>query len=148
MSNPSKLHFRALDYIWKYLNKYPELGLEYTKETNNLTLKGYTDADWAGDRITRRSTSGYIFQLNNNIISYNSTQQKTVALSSTEAEYMALKDFYKEAIYLDNSIKYLKDNLKISLINYKVPILFTDNQSAQKLAENPEFHKRSKYIDI
>src|SRR5947209_479884 len=103
MSNPDNNHFKALDRIWKYLNHYPNLGLYYncnnnTNNTNtinnfnNYILKGYTDSDWGGDLVTRKSTSGYCFLLNNNIISWNSALQKIIALSSIEAEYIALKE--------------------------------------------------------
>jgi len=146
MSNPNITHFKALDRIWKYLNKYPTLGTYY--DCNNITLEllGYTDADWGGDIIGRKSTSGYLFLLNNNIISWNSILQKTVALSSCEAEYMAFKEAIKETIYLNNLILYF-NNFNNNIIN-KTPILLTDSESALKLANNPEFHKRSKHIDI
>lgn len=147
MSNPNESHFRALDRIWKYLNKYPELGLTYDCSVINRNILGYTDADWGGDSVSRKSTSGYIFMLNNNIISWLSMQQKTVALSSCEAEYMAFKEAIKENIYLNNVIKYYYAFLGMG-VPEEVPKLLTDSESAMKLANNPEFHKRSKHIDI
>jgi hypothetical protein len=111
MLNPDKTHFKALDQIWKYLNKYPKLGLYYNCNNPINTLKGYSDADWAGDISSRKSTLGYIFLYNNNLISWNSTLQKTVALSSCEAEYMALKEATKENIYLTSVITYLNTKL-------------------------------------
>jgi hypothetical protein len=149
MSNPNKTHFRALDRIWKYLNKYPNLGLYYN--CNNITsniLKGYCDSDWGGDINTRRSTSGFIFFYNNNIISWNSALQKTTALSSCEAEYMALKEACKETIYLNNVINYITNKLQLLVNSNNTPIILVDNQGSLKLAENPEFHKRTKHIDI
>lgn len=147
MSNPNDTHFRALDRIWKYLNKYPDLGLNYDCNTITEMAVGYTDADWGGDIIARKSTSGYIFSINNNIISWLSMQQKTVALSSCEAEYMALREAIKESIYLNNLIKYYFTLLKIRTPQ-DIPMLLTDSESALKLANNPEFHKRTKHIDI
>jgi len=148
MSNPNISHFKALDRIWKYLNNYPTLGTYYNCNNNNsLELRGYTDADWGGDIISRKSTSGYIFLLNNNIISWLSILQKTVALSSCEAEYMAFKEAIKELIYLNNLVTYFSNFLNMP-INNKIPLLLTDSESALKLANNPEFHKRSKHIDI
>lgn len=144
MSNPNNTHFRALDRIWKYLNHYNTEGLFY--DCNNINLIGYSDSDWGGDTITRKSTTGYIFLLGKgNVISWNSMLQKTVALSSCEAEYMALKEAIKENIYLKNMITYITNLLQMQ---YMEPILLVDNQSAIKLAENPEFHKKSKHIDI
>jgi len=69
MSNPDITHFRALDRIWKYLNKYPTLGKNYNCNDNILKLIGYTNADWGGDIVGRKSTSGFVYLLNNNIIS-------------------------------------------------------------------------------
>jgi hypothetical protein len=149
MSNPNNTHFRALDRIWKYLNKYPNLGLYYNCNNNtSLELLGYTDSDWGGDITSRKSTTGYIFLLNNNIISWLSMLQKTVALSSCEAEYMAYKEAIKETIYLSNISIYYAKLLNIYNINNTEPKLLTDSESALKLANNPEFHKRSKHIDI
>lgn len=148
MANPNKTHFRALNRIWKYLNNCPNLGAYYNCNNNNiLELRGYTDTDWGGDIIGRKSTSSYLFLLNNNIISWLSILQKTVALSSCEAEYMAFKEAIKELIYLNNLTSYFSNLLNIP-INNKTPLLLTDSESALKLANNPEFHKRSKHIDI
>jgi len=72
--------------------------------------------------------------------------QKTVALSSCEVEYMAFKEAIKEAIYLNNLITYF--NKLYNNNNIRIPTLLTDSESALKLANNPEFHKRSKHIDI
>jgi hypothetical protein len=147
MSNPDKSHFKALDQIWKYLNKYPKLGLYYNCNNPTNTLKGYSDSDWGGDISSRKSTSGFLFLYNNNIISWNSTLQKTVALSSCEAEYMALKEATKESIYLTSVITYI--NTKLQLYNTSnIPTILVDNKGSLKLAENPEFHKRTKHIDI
>ena len=87
-----------------------------------------------------------MFLLNNNIINWNSILQKTVALSSCESEYIAIKEAIRESIYLNNIVDYFnKFNHKT---NNRTPIILTDSESAIKLANNPEFHKRSKYIDI
>jgi hypothetical protein len=102
MSNPNNEHFNALNRIWKYLLRYPELGLIYDCNGNDLFIKGYSDSDRGNDLDQRRSTSGYIFSLSgdigiNNPISWNSQLQKTIALSSCEAEHMVLKEAIKEA---------------------------------------------------
>lgn len=147
MANPNESHFRALDRIWKYLNKFPSIGLSYNCSEIDSQILGYTDADWGGDTISRKSTSGYLFQLKNNIISWLSMQQKTIALSSCEAEYMALKEAIKESIYLNNLLTFYNKLLHINLSS-EIPKLLTDSESAMKLANNPEFHKRTKHIDI
>jgi hypothetical protein len=152
MSNPSQEHFKAIYYIWCYILKYNNQGLIYNCSGNNLYIKGYCDSDWANDINNRRSTTGYIFSLSNDLgltnpISWNSQLQKTVALSSCEAEYMALKEATKEAIYLNNMLNYINNHLELGYTD-TIPIILIDNEGAKKLAENPEFHKRSKHIDI
>ena len=146
MSNPDLTHFKALDRIWKYLNKYPNIGTYYLCNKSFLELLGYTDANWEEDINSRKSTSGFLFLVNNCIISWSSMLQKTVALSSCEAEYMAFKEAIKEILYLHNLVSYFNNFLN----NNKtlIPKLLTDSESALKLANNPEFHKRSKHIDI
>jgi hypothetical protein len=150
MSNPAIEHFKAVDRIWSYLLKYPDLAINYNCN-GNLELRGYTDSDWAGDPIDRKSTGGYVFSLGDythiNPISWTSQLQKTIALSSTEAEYMALKESAKEAIYLFNFISELNADLKLH-IDQKIPLIFTDNEGSINLSKNPEFHKRTKHIDI
>ena len=121
----------------------------------DMSVQGYSDSDWAGDREDRKSTSGYIFMLNNGPISWCSKRQKTVALSSTEAEYMALTLAAKETIWIrlwmtelgliktdDTSptVKVLKRECAIALKG--------DNQSAIALVNNPVLHSRTKHIDI
>jgi hypothetical protein len=90
---------------------------------------GYTDADWAGDAATRRSTSGYIFNLGSGAISWSSKRQPTVALSSCEAEYVGETQAAKEAIWLRRLLKELLD-LKDPLAT---TIIFGDNQGAIQL---------------
>ena len=94
MANPGPMHFRLLDKVWKYLLATPTLGLLYQSEPNSLEC--YVDADWGGDIGTRRSTTGYTFLFRGSPISWNSKLQRTVALSSCEAEYMAIKEAMKE----------------------------------------------------
>jgi hypothetical protein len=106
-------------------------------------LIGYSDSDWGGDLDTRRSTSGYYFSINNNPISWASKLQKSVALSSCEAEYIALKEATKEMLYLKEVL--LKLDLPIKL---EASIIYTDSKSAIELANNPEHHVRTKHIDI
>ena len=85
MENPQKQHWDAVKRIFRYLNGTRNLGLQYTK--GNQELVGYSDSDYAGDVETRKSTTGYVFQLGNSTITWNSKRQSTVAQSTTEAEY-------------------------------------------------------------
>lgn len=150
MSNPSHDHFKELEKIWGYLRNYPDLGILYDC-AGDLQIRGYSDSDWAGNVDNRASTQGYIYGLTNgnliNPISWNSQLQRSIATSSTEAEYMALKEATKEGIYLYNLVNWFNEKLGWKL-NLEKPIVFEDNQGALKLAKNPGFHKRMKHIDI
>ena len=99
MSNPAPEYFKALNRIWQYLNYSKKFTLRFCPQ--KLTLQGFVDADWGGDYTTRKSTTGYLFLFGNSAVSWSSKLQKTVALSSCEAEYMALKEGIKEQIWLE-----------------------------------------------
>ena len=143
MSNPGPDHFKSLNYIWKYLLNSINYELVFNNKEKPI-LQGFADADWGGDYPTRKSTTGYVFTFGNTTTSWASKLQKTVALSSCEAEYMALKDAIKEYFWLN----YIFDQI-VMLSDFKSEnILFTDSQSAIALAKNPEHHSRTKHIDI
>ena len=85
-SNPTDTHWKAAKRIFRYIKG--TLPLQLTYKGHLKPLNGYTDADWAGDHHTRRSTSGFVFNVGSGAISWSSKRQPTVALSSCEAEYM------------------------------------------------------------
>jgi hypothetical protein len=101
----------------------------------------YADADWASDHISRKSVTGYIIKLAGGAVSWVSRKQKTVALSSTEAEYMCLSDTTRQIVWIESLFKEL--NFDISNV-----ALCGDNQGAIFLASNPAQEHRSKHIDI
>ena len=132
-------HWQCAKRILRYLKGTKDFSMKFEK--NDLNLTGYVDADWGSNKNDRKSYTGYVFKLAGGSISWRSCKQKSVALSSTEAEYMALSEATKEAIYLRNLLEDLTGKLDcVSLYN--------DNQSAKKLAYNPVLHERSKHIDI
>jgi hypothetical protein len=98
-SDPCPTHWQALKRVLRYLQATPNHGLKFTREEGSR-ICGYTDADWAGDIESRRSTSGYVFMRNGGCIRWESQKQRSVALSSTEAEYMALSEATKGAVWL------------------------------------------------
>src|SRR3954470_2664430 len=106
-------------------------------------LSGYSDANWGNDLDSRRSTSGYIFLVSGGVVSWSSKRQATVALSSTEAEYMALTQATKEAIWMHTFLNELGFHS-----NDDATTIFEDNQSAIALAKNLVHHTRTKHIDI
>lgn len=128
--------------IIRYLKGTLDYGIVFSDSGSEHTLVGYTDADYAGCIETRKSTSGFVFMLNGGPIAWSSQRQPVVSLSTTEAEYIALAHGVKECIWLKRMLTELgiKGNDCIQI--------FVDNQSAIRLANNPEFHKRSKHIDV
>ena len=141
-SNPTTQHQTAVKRVFRYLRGSVNLRLTFRGDLKFLT--GYSDADWAGDRNTRRSTSGYIFNVGSGAISWSSKQQPTVALSTCEAEYIGQTHAAKEAIWL----KALIDQLNPENSSPMATIIYGDNQGAIALAKNPQFHARTKHIDI
>ena len=143
MSNPSEEHMKELRRLFAYLKATMNLGLRYNPGINN-TLHGMVDSDWGSCVDTRRSTTGWVFSLGGSPVSWSSRRQKTVALSSCEAEYMAASEATKEAIWIRNLLL----EFKLSIFkDLKVPISI-DNNSAMKLSKNPEFHARTKHIEM
>ena len=140
-ASPSNSHASAVKRTLRYLRSTRFHGLRYQGSTSQII--GYCDSDWAGDLDTRRSTSGYTFILANAAISWKSRRQPTVALSSTEAEYMAITDAAKEAIWIRRLYAEITGKKKIL-----AQLIYPDNAGAKALAHNPKHHDRTKHIDI
>jgi hypothetical protein len=117
-----------------------DLGITFSGRLG-MKLEGYSDADWAGGE-DRRSISGNLFTLAGGTIVHSSKKQNSVALSSTESEYMAVVQAAKESIWIQRFVKELGRDLD----NGKV--IYVDNQGAIALANNPEHHARTKHINI
>jgi transposase InsO family protein len=144
MSRPNSMHWTAVKRVFRYLNGTSDFGLRYVGGDLD-TLVGFSDADWAGDIVTRRSTSGYVFLYGSSLISWRSCRQATVAKSSTEAEYVALSMATQEAIWL----RRLFTDLKVDVTEpTSVTMIFEDNQGAIDLSKNPKHHNRTKHIDV
>ncbi|KAL4123438.1 hypothetical protein QTP88_015616 [Uroleucon formosanum] len=141
LEKPLTIHWNAVKRIFKYLKGTFNYGLIYD---SSLTpkLRGYSDADYAGDTTTRRSTSGFIFMMGDGIVAWCSQRQKSVVLSTTEAEYIALSQLIQELTWLTLLINDLLET------QGDTPVLYADNQSAIKLVKIPEYHKRTKHIDV
>ncbi|XP_058219284.1 secreted RxLR effector protein 161-like [Rhododendron vialii] len=141
MNEPSKLHYTAAKRVLRYLQGTKMHGLLYEKEEDNK-LVGFTDSDWAGSLDDRKSTSGYLFCLGTKLISWCSKKQKTVALSSAEAEYIAATDAACEAIWLRRILSDLKQSQQ------QPTTIHCDNMSTIAMTKNPVFHARSKHIEL
>mgnify|MGYP000992362219 CR=1 FL=1 len=138
---PRLVHWKGVKRILRYLRATVDYGLIYRPVTNPA-ISCYSDADHASDHENRRSISGVLTFLCTGPIGYKAKQQPCVAISTTEAEYVAAAIAAKELVWLNRFIKELG-----------VPIqsqskLLMDNQSAIKLIKNPEYHERTKHIAI
>ncbi|PKA49512.1 Retrovirus-related Pol polyprotein from transposon TNT 1-94 [Apostasia shenzhenica] len=107
MANPRKEHWNALKWILCYLKGTSDCGLLFEKNSDSDLLVGYVDSDYAGDLDKRRSTTGFIFTLGGGPISWKATLQNIVALSTTEAEYIAAVEAAKEAVWLKGLVREL-----------------------------------------
>ena len=141
MVEPRIVHMVGEKHILRYVVGTMDFFLDYVRG-DGVSLVGYTDSDWAGCAADRKSTSGCFFSLGLGLVSWFSRKQKSVALSSAEAEYMADSQSSCEAICLCKMMVFLFGQ------EMSPTIIHCDNQSCIKLSENPVFHDRSKHIEI
>ncbi|KAH9648425.1 retrovirus-related pol polyprotein from transposon TNT 1-94-like protein [Citrus sinensis] len=104
-------------------------------------VQGYVDSDFAGDLDKRRSITGYVYTLCGGAVNWKASLQSVVALSTTEAEYIALSEAVKEAIWLKGLVTEL--GLEQGSVN-----ISCDSSSAIQLSKNPKYHERTKHVDI
>jgi hypothetical protein len=139
MSNPGKQHWEAVKWILRYLRGTSDMSLCFAGA--DLKLQGYVDADLAGDVDSRKSTTGFVYTLGGTAVCWASKLQKIVAISTIEAEYVALTEAGKEMVWLQSFLDELgKKN--------EMGILHSDSQSAIFLAKNPAYHSRTKHIQL
>lgn len=135
-------HYAHAKHILRYIHGTTDLKLLYQKQESAEVLVGYADADWGGDKNDRKSTSGYVFKVFGNTVSWASRKQDTVSLSSTEAEYVAWTQAICEAKWIHKLLNELG-------INCNGPIsIFEDNQSCIRIIEESHELKRIKHINI
>jgi hypothetical protein len=139
-ADPKEVHLRAVKRIMRYLVYTPKFGLWYLKGST-FDLIGYSDADWAECKIDRKSTSGTCQFLGRSLVSWASKKQNLVALSTTEAEYIAAGHCCVQLLWMRQTLR--DYGYKLS----KVPLL-CDNESAIRMADNPIEHSRTKHISI
>jgi hypothetical protein len=141
MERPTAMHQNAVKKILRYLKGTIHFGLVYENgDIADEILIGFSDSDLAGDLSDGRSTAGMAFYVNNCLVSWNSQKQKTVALSSCEAEYMAATMAACHALWLSRLLAELVGKQPATVK------MFVDNMSAIALMKNPVFHRRSKHI--
>lgn len=151
-ASPTRTHLAAAKTVLRYLAGTVNLCLQFPspssssdqpRETKSLpSICGLSDADWASDEKDRKSISGYCFYFLHSLVSWSSRKQRTVSTSSTESEYYALTNTFKEAIWL---------RLFLSLVKLPLPSPFPilcDNQSTCTIANTDSISSRTKHIDV
>lgn len=142
-NKPEMKHWIALKRIMRYLKGTQDYRLSYKQNLEETMPHGYCDADWASSEDDRRSCTGYTFLFQGGTISWNSRRQPTVALSTTEAEYMSLSSCVQEALWLKQFHESFWPQLKDEAM-----IIYSDNQSSIKLSGCDYYHARTKHIDV
>ena len=137
---PKECHLVAVKRILRYLIHSSNLGLWYPKGSN-FDLIGYSDSDYAGCKVDRKSTSGTCQFLGRSLVSWASKKQNSVALSTAEAEYISAGSCCAQLLWMRQTLRDYGINVE------NVPLL-CDNESAIKIANNPVQHSRTKHIDI
>ena len=138
-SKPNRSHWTAAKRVLRYLRGTDNLGILYKGESE---IQGYSDADWVGDTDDRKSTSGYFFLIAKGPVSWKSRKQSTVALSTAEAEYVALSAAIQECMWIQRLLSELGNPPD------GPTTILEDNQSSIAMARNPQFHGRAKHINI
>ncbi|GKE71337.1 hypothetical protein Tco_1529409 [Tanacetum coccineum] len=142
LANPGKNHREAVKWILKYLWGAANVGLVYGIDRgNHVDVTGFVDSDYAKDPDKGRSITGYAILVQGCVVSWKATLQHVVALSTTEAEYMAFTKAVKEAIWLRGLLEELGVELNTVAVN-------CDNQGTIHLLRNHVFHERTKHINV
>ncbi|WVZ58560.1 hypothetical protein U9M48_008821 [Paspalum notatum var. saurae] len=139
-ASPRTSHRQAVKCIFRYLKFTTELGLWYSSDSS-LSLRGFSDADHAGCRIDRKSTSGTCQLLGTSLVSWSSRKQASEALSTTEAEYVAAASCCSQLLWMKATLS------DFGLRFGRIPLL-VDSTSAISVAKNPVLHSRTKHIDV
>ncbi|GJR93366.1 retrovirus-related pol polyprotein from transposon TNT 1-94 [Tanacetum coccineum] len=139
-ARPTEKHLHAVKRIFRYLRGTVNRGLWYPKDSS-ITLTAFADADHAGCQDTRHSTSGSMQFLGDRLVSWSSKRQKSAAISSTEAEYIAMSGCCAQILWMRSQLT------DYGLGFNKIP-MYCDNKSAIALCCNNVQHSRSKHIDI
>jgi hypothetical protein len=144
VNDPRRVHWNAAMRVLRYLRGTTDLGLKYTRENpSKVPVIGFSDSDWGGDTDSRRSTTGYVFLMSGAAISFKTKLQASVALSTCEAELVALSEATREAIWLRQLLIEMKQ-----MTNDRPVPLMEDNQAALQLVRDQRFSERTKHVAI
>ncbi|KAJ9539123.1 LOW QUALITY PROTEIN: hypothetical protein OSB04_031856 [Centaurea solstitialis] len=139
-ANPKESHLAAVKRILRYLKGTPELGLWYPKDSS-FELISFTDSDYGGCKLDRKSTSGSCQFLGDKLVSWTSKKQNCVSTSTAEAEYVAAASCCSQVLWMKTQLLVYGYKLK------RVPI-YCDSESAIAITSNPVQHSKTKHIDI
>ena len=140
-NNPGPRHWEALVHVAQYIRG--TLGYKLTYQRGGeLAPVGYVDADWGGCRVTRRSTSGHVFFMAGAPVAWGAKRQASVALSTVEAEYIALARASQQAVWMASWLS------EVGLPVAGPIRLYGDNEGSQSLTENSKHHGLVKHIDM
>lgn len=139
---PTENDVIAIKRIFRYLKGTLDKGIKFKAESSDMHIQAYSDSDYAEDPDTRKSTTGFLIYYKGGPISWSSKKQSTIALSSTEAEYIAASECCKELMHIKSLLQEIITN-RTPTITLKV-----DNQSTISLIKNGIVNKRSKHIDV
>ncbi|XP_066323941.1 secreted RxLR effector protein 161-like [Miscanthus floridulus] len=141
MEKPTTEHLVAVKRVLRYIFGTLDYDCYYTRKEKDTHLVGFSDSDHAGDIDTRRSTSGVLYFLGNNVITWQSQKSKVVALYSCKAEYIAGTTAACQGVWLTRLLSELKGKREGAVK------IYIDSEFAIQLSKNPIFHDRSKHID-
>jgi len=141
---PYQTHWIGVQRVLRYLKYSQELAICYGEGSDSPI--GYSDTDFAADAVDRRSTMGYAYVLNGAAVTWASRKQQSIATSTTEAEYAGLCHAVKEAVWIRNLLQQIGRTVYAG--ETQATRIYGDNQGALRLVGNPEFHAKSKHIDV
>ncbi|XP_019198888.1 PREDICTED: uncharacterized protein LOC109192641 [Ipomoea nil] len=141
MHTPIDEHWGLLKRVLRYIRGTMDYGLRLSPSLS-IDIHAFSDSDWAGCPVDRKSTSGYAVFIGSNLISWVSRKQRTVARSSTEAEYKGLADVCAEVTWVVSLLR------ELGLHSGAPATLWCDNMGATYLCANPVFHARTKHVEV
>ena len=141
ISSPTVNHWTVVEHILCYLKEAPRRKILYKKH-GHPRIECFSDADWAGSKENKRSTSGYCVFVGRNLVSWKSKKRSVVSKSSAESDYPTMTQFVCEIMWIHQLL--MEVSIKTSLLVK----LWCDNQPSMHIASNPVFHERTKHIEI
>lgn len=144
VQNPTKLHWDAVKRVMRYMIHTKDLSIVFGGTGTSMTPVVYVDADWAGDRESRRSMSGFVAVMSGAAVAWSTPPQEVVALSSAESEYILLCHGARETVWL----RRLVSGMKVVPDFSKPTTVQIDNQAAKVMTESCAVNRRNKHIHV